>query len=126
MAGARVVVDTNVLVSAVLSLVKEREHSPSFLIFKLIADGGSHAPVLLVSSSILEEYADVLSRPQFGIAQDVVERSLNRIANSAEMVVPVSHLEVADADDSRFLECALDGRANYLITGNKPALIRIA
>jgi hypothetical protein len=41
------------------------------------------------------------------------------LARSAEMVVPVSRLEVADADDNGFLECALDCRADYLITGNK-------
>ena len=119
MAGPRVVVDTNVLVSAVLSSLRGREHSPSFLIFSSITAGGSSAPVLLVSTAILDEYAEVLSRPQFGIAEDVIQQALNRIQNSSETIVPASRLETPDADDSPFLECALDGRADYLITGNK-------
>ena len=118
-AGLRIVLDTNVVVSAILSLLRGREESPSLLIFNLLAEDSDKSPVLLLSDAILAEYSTVLERPRFGIPPEVIRKKLDLISATAVMLRPGSRIEVVDRKDSVFLECALDGLADYLITGNK-------
>ena len=100
MLALRLVVDTNVLVSAALK--PESLQSTVFLI------AISKPARLYVSQPILTEYADVLAR-----------RELQLIRNRSTVVVPRYSLEVtSDPDDNRFIECADAARADYLITGN--------
>jgi predicted nucleic acid-binding protein len=68
----------------------------------------------------LEEYADVLSRPELDIRKGVRQQLLQLIRNQCYIVAPTRRLEVAgDPDDNMFLECADAARADYLITGNQ-------
>lgn len=110
MAGT--VLDTNVVVSG--HLQARRAES---LVLQLFYP---RKIVLLVSDPILAEYAEVLRRPKFGFSPARVEKFLERVRSMAERVVPTVTLDVcADPDDNRFLECALAGRADALVTGNK-------
>jgi putative PIN family toxin of toxin-antitoxin system len=107
----RLVIDTNVIVSA--SLKPEGLQRTTLLL------AITKPARLYVSRPILDEYADVLSRPEFKIRKGLRQQLLQLIRNRSNLVVPSRRLEVAgDPDDNRFLECADTARADYLITGN--------
>ena len=74
---------------------------------------------LYVSSKILAEYKEVLSRPEIRIRISLRNQLLQLLQNQAHVVKPSRRLKVtSDLDDNIFLECADAARANYLITGN--------
>ncbi len=106
------VIDTNVVISAAL----KPEGLPRTT-FILAITKPAH---LYVSQPILDEYADVLSRPELKIRKGLRRQLLQLIKNRGNLVVPSRRLEVSsDPDDNRFLECADAARADYLITGNR-------
>jgi putative PIN family toxin of toxin-antitoxin system len=107
----RLVIDTNVIVSAALK--PEGLQRTTFLL------AITKPARLYVSRPILDEYADVLSRPELKIRKGLRRQLLQLIRNRSNLVVPSRRLEVAsDPDDNRFLECADTARADYLVTGN--------
>ena len=110
----RVVFDTNVLVSA---MVMPGARGDEALL--RIVDGRDE---LLVSRAIIDELLDVLARK---FARDAEE--LARIAlfldSIAETIEPSERLTVlADDPDNRILECALAGKADVVVTGDKRVL----
>jgi putative PIN family toxin of toxin-antitoxin system len=108
----RLVLDTNVIVSAALK--PESLQRTTFLL------AITKPARLYVSRPILDEYSDVLSRPEFGIRKGIRLQLLQLIKNHGHMVAPSRRLEVAgDPDDNMFLECAEIAGADYLITGNQ-------
>jgi putative PIN family toxin of toxin-antitoxin system len=107
----RLVIDTNVLVSAAL---KPESLQRTTLLLAITKPAR-----LYVSTPILEEYADVLSRPELAIRRGLRLQLLQLIKNSSYTVKPSRQLDVAnDPDDNMFLECADAARADYLVTGN--------
>ena len=112
MRNVRVVLDTNVVVSAHLKGDGFERH-----VLDLVLAGKLH---LVVSQQILEEYEGVLCRSKFGIDRKQVRRSLDLLRAAARIVRPHRALKVTrDPADNRFLECAEAGKADYLVTGNK-------
>jgi uncharacterized protein len=108
----RVVLDTNVLISAHLNGEGYERYA-----LDLVLAGKLQ---MVVSDAILAEYAGVLSRPKFAIGPRQVARSLRLIRASARIVRPQHELVITrDPADNRFLECAEAARADYLVTGNK-------
>jgi putative PIN family toxin of toxin-antitoxin system len=108
----RLVIDTNVVVSAAL---KPEGLQRTTLLLAITKPARFY-----VSRPILEEYADVLSRPELGIRKGSRQQLLQLIRNNSHIVTPSRRLEVAsDPDDNVFLECADAARADYLITGNQ-------
>lgn len=108
----RLVLDTNVLVSAALK--PQGLERTAFLL------AISRPARLYISRSILEEYAEVLARPELKFGKGLRQRLLQLIRNRSYMVAAQVHLKAAgDADDNKFLECADAARADYLITGNQ-------
>ncbi|MGC1361129.1 MAG: putative toxin-antitoxin system toxin component, PIN family, partial [Silvibacterium sp.] len=74
---------------------------------------------LYVSAPILEEYGDVLARPELSIRRGLRLQLLQLIKNRGYLVTPSRRLEVtSDPDDNIFVECADTARADYLVTGN--------
>jgi putative PIN family toxin of toxin-antitoxin system len=107
----RLVIDTNVVISAALK--------PEGLQRTTLLLAITKPARLYVSRPILEEYAEVLSRPEFKIRKGLRQQLLQLIKNRSNLVVPSQRLEVSsDPDDNRFLECADAARADYLVTGN--------
>ena len=107
----RLVVDTNVIVSAAL---KPEGLQRTVLLLALTKPAR-----LFVSAPIFEEYRVVLSRPEFHIGKGLRQQFLQLIKNRARLVVPARQLQVAaDPGDNVFLECADAARADYLVTGN--------
>jgi putative PIN family toxin of toxin-antitoxin system len=112
MLALRLVVDTNILISAALK--------PDGLQRTVILLATTRPAKLYISAAILSEYRDVLSRPEFGIRKGLQQQLLTLIKNRARLVPRSRPLQVAsDPDDNIFLECADAARADYLITGNQ-------
>jgi putative PIN family toxin of toxin-antitoxin system len=75
---------------------------------------------LYVSRTILEEYSEVLGRPELHISKGLRQQLLQLIRNRGQIVAPTRRLQVtSDPDDNIFLECADAARADYLVTGNQ-------
>jgi putative PIN family toxin of toxin-antitoxin system len=75
---------------------------------------------LYISTPILEEYSEVLARPELRIRKGLRQQLLQLIKNHSYTVAPTRPLEVTpDPDDNMFLECADVARADYLVTGNQ-------
>jgi uncharacterized protein len=107
----RLVLDTNVVVSAAL---KSDGLQRSVLLLAL-----QKPARLYVSAEILDEYRAVLSRPQLRIRKGLRRRLVQVIENRAYRVVPSLRLRVTkDPDDNIFLECADAAKADFLVTGN--------
>ncbi len=107
----RLVIDTNVLISAALK--------PEGLQRTTLLLAITKPARLYVTLPILDDYADVLSRPELRIRKGIRLRLLRLIKNSGHVVVPSRRLDVcSDSDDNIFLECADKAGADYLVTGN--------
>ena len=107
----RVVFDTNIVVSAMLS--------PSGTAADALRLALHHHVQFCASEVILQEYEEVLRRPKFRRQPEVVSGLLKAIRGVAELVEPTATLAVSsDAADSRFLECAAAAKADYVVTGN--------
>src|SRR5438046_327931 len=108
----RVVVDTNVLVSRLLAA----ESAPGQAVREARRRGR-----LLVSDATMIELAEVLSRKKFDryISLEQRKQFLRQLGHIAELV-PIIQLvrECRDPKDDKFLEVALNGRANVIITGD--------
>jgi putative PIN family toxin of toxin-antitoxin system len=107
----RIVLDTNVLVSGLL-----QPFGPSGQIVRLVASGDlvlSHDP------RILAEYQEVLLRKKFGFDPERVETLLEEIrAGGIPVAARPLAVRLPDSDDEPFLEVALAGEAQCLVTGN--------
>jgi len=107
----KAVLDTNVVLSAHLNL-----EGPSKVILDLVFARFFRC---FVSNPLLEEYEEVLKRPRFGRDAREIARSLRLMRNAAILVVPRKKLEITrDPDDNKVLECALEARVDYVVTGN--------
>lgn len=113
---ARVVLDSNVLVSALLF----SRSIPADCLRKILDRG-----TLIVSEEILAEYSEVLARPKLDkyVSRFVRDQLLERIAVKAELVLRVEHLSVCrDPKDNKFLEAAKAGNADCIVTGDSDLL----
>ena len=108
----RLIIDTNVLVSAGLK--------PTGLQRTVLLLALTKPARLYVSPPIQEEYSEVLARPDLKIAKGLRQQLLQLIKNHSHIVVRTQRLHVtSDPDDNIFLECADAARADYLVTGNQ-------
>lgn len=108
----RLVLDTNIVISAALR-PEELQRTVLLLAMKKPAR-------LYVSRAILEEYRDVLARPELAIRRSAQQQLLQLVRNKSPLVHPTRAVRAAaDPDDNKFLECADAARADYLVTGNQ-------
>lgn len=108
----RLVIDTNVVVSAAL---KPKGLERTALVFALTPPAS-----LFVSQEILAEYAEVLSRPELHIPAGERQPLIDLISGRSQLVIPARKLAVChDPDDDVLVECADAARADFLITGNQ-------
>jgi len=107
----RVVFDTNILYSAIL----QPKGMPARAL-ELVASG---VVIPCVSNAVMEEYRDVLLRPELDLHS--VRRSLllELLGDVAIHVAPAETLKISrDEDDNRIYECADAAMADYIVTGN--------
>lgn len=109
----KVVIDTNILVSAILT-----PKGPSAKIVSAILE---EMIELCISSAIYQEYHRVLNYERFKLDPLKVERFLTALKNVAQWFTPTKTITkiIQDDFDNRFLECAEEAEANFLITGNR-------
>jgi putative PIN family toxin of toxin-antitoxin system len=108
----RLVIDTNIVISAALK--------PDGLQRTVLLLAITKPARLYVSAAIVAEYREVLARPELKIRKGLRQQLLDLIKNRAQIVKPSRALQVAkDPDDDKFLECADAASADYLITGNQ-------
>jgi len=107
----RIVLDTNVLVSGLIN-----PHGTPGDIVRL-ALGGAIVPCH--DARILHEYREVLARPRFGIPAPLADALLEQLRDegAVEGARPL-RVHLPDRDDEAFLEVALAGGVQCLVTGN--------
>ena len=107
----RVVIDTNVLVSALLTSGGLPEAVINLAISGVVQ--------WCASESVLAEYEDVVKRPRLAIDAGKAADAMARIRAIVSIVSPAVRVAAAsDSDDNHFLECAEAVHAHYLVTGN--------
>ena len=109
------VIDTNVIVAALLS---KHDDAATVQVVNAMLDGQI---IPLYHQSILEEYEEVLLRPKFHLNTVSVKAFINEIVKLGVEVFPQPTGEIlADMDDLVFFEVAMERRDDnaYLVTGN--------
>lgn len=112
----RITLDTNILISSwlvpggsadqVMQLVRQRDVE------------------LILSPFILDELKRVLTQ-KFELPSRAVQKAVRRIERLATIVHPDVAIDIIKEkqDDNRILECAISGKVNYLITGDKKHIL---
>ena len=109
------VIDTNVLVSALLS---KRDDTATVQVVEHLLSG-EIIPVF--SEEILAEYRDVLMRPKFGFDRGTIDYLLSAVEQFGILLSPsTAEVVLSDMKDLPFYEVALEIRddSGYLVTGN--------
>jgi len=108
----RVVIDTNILVSAAIAGKK-----PASVITWVINQPDYE---WVVSEEILAEYQEVLSRRKLKLTDVQKERWLNLIQGSTKLIDVSIEIDFPrDQKDAKFIACALSANADFLITGDR-------
>lgn len=111
----RLVVDTNVFVSAVL-----KAHSLPFLVVRWIDQHGG----FLKSTATEHELFGVLQRPHLaGVTTPFFRAGIDRLLAAAELVgITERIIACRDSKDDKFLELAVCGRADAIVSGDRDLL----
>lgn len=109
--GTRIVVDTNIIVSAL-----GWRGAPHQIVGACL----EHRHQLLLSPDLLEEIERVLRYPKFRFSPQEISDYLALLTEGSEIVKPDFRLMVIEPDpsDDRVLECALAGRADVIVSGD--------
>jgi putative PIN family toxin of toxin-antitoxin system len=107
-----VVLDTNVLISAILF------GGPPKAILDLVVTGYVSCAV---SAPILEELRDVLTRSKFGFSAEQAFQVVEELMGLCCLVSPNVRIDcvAADPDDDRILECTVEARADAIVSGDE-------
>jgi putative PIN family toxin of toxin-antitoxin system len=117
----RVVLDTNLFVSALLF----RGSLPD----AVLTAWGQYRFTLVTSHALLEELVEVLNRPRFReryrLSEEDVGELLERLLVGAEFIdfALKSPITVRDPKDEKVVGCAVGGRADYLVSGDQDLLV---
>ena len=111
----RVVIDTNVFVSGLTFNGKPRE---------ILDLAWKDEIEVYISPFILEELSDSLQE-DFVWSKDEIRRVIQRVKTKAILIHPKTPISVMKEkkDDNRILECAIEGKVDYLISGDKKHLL---
>jgi putative PIN family toxin of toxin-antitoxin system len=111
----RVVLDTNVLISAVLF------NGPPRAILDLVIGGSLYCSLSL---AILDELRDVLERPKFRFSPEQAFQVIEELHAVCDIVNPAIRVNVvtADPNDNIILECALESKADIIVSGDQHLL----
>ncbi len=111
----RIVIDTNVLISGVFFGGYPR---------KILSAVVNQRITACATTVIINEYEEIvqemINRKQGHINREI----LSPLIKTMEIIEPVTHVEICrDPDDNKFLECAKDSHALYIVSGDKDLLI---
>ena len=107
----RIVLDTNVLISALMFGWNPR------MILESVIRGDLD---LFVSEAIIFEFGEVLKRPKFGIPPSIINQIISELSTISELVRPSGNIakKTDDPADNRILECAVEAKADYIVSGD--------
>jgi len=111
----RIVLDTNVLISALLFGGNPRE----------ILDRVIRGEVILcLSEPILTELGNVLQRSKLGFPHTIVNQIVTELSAISELVLPEERIQEIKVDeaDNYILECAVEAHADYIVSGDSHLL----
>ncbi len=117
----RITLDTNVLVSA---FIARHGHSADLLELSLTVESLE----LVLSDGILEEFENVLMRDdvrrRFAYTKQDIKKTVATLRNLSKLVSPKSKFHVVrdDPKDNVILNCAHDGDADYIVSGDSHLL----
>lgn len=110
----RIVIDTNVLISGIIFGGK-----PSKIIELLFGKKIS----VFASPEMVDEYKRIYGELGERYAKRT-HNELNEIINSMNILPSHRHIEACrDPDDNKFIECAIDNRCIYIVSGDKDLLV---
>lgn len=111
----RVVLDTNVLISAIVFGGKPK---------KVLQAAIAGTFQLVLSNTLLEELHGVLEGPKFKLPREMMKTVRDELLLFADLVVPMNKLDVivSDPDDNRVLECAATGEVDFIVSGDPDLL----
>jgi len=112
----RIVLDTNILISGIGWSGLPKDIIEAFLKGEFI---------LLISRPLLSELERVLNYKKFYFIPDYLKKSLiGSLLKAAEFVEIEKKLDIIkdDPEDNRVLECAISGKADYIVTGDEHLL----
>ena len=108
----KVVLDTNIIVSAFLS-----PQGLSAKLFNLMFD---EKLTIVYDNNIFAEYLDVLNRDKFKFDKELVNLIMDFISKEGEYIIAeFQNMKFTDEDDKIFYDVFKSGDVDYLITGNK-------
>ena len=106
-----VVPDTNILISATFWDGNES---------KLIEKVEGKKVIMVISPEILNEFRRTLAKGKFTLTDDEIDEVVCRISLLAMIIHPQTKVNVVEEDieDNKFLECALDADADFIVSGD--------
>ena len=113
----RAVLDTNVLISSVISTGVPHE---------IVVKGFSSEYQIVVSVATLTEFRDTLLKypEKFHMDEEDIQEEVETIRYFAEFVDPDEEITAVDddPDDDKFLEAAVAGNVDYIVSGDRHLL----
>ncbi len=111
----RIVVDTNVVISGVFFGGAPRQILNAIVTSEITA---------CATTEIVEEYLDIIDEMIKRKQGRINKTLLHPLIHSLEMIEPNTRVELSrDPDDDKFLGCAKDARALYIVSGDKDLLV---
>ncbi|MBR1791362.1 MAG: putative toxin-antitoxin system toxin component, PIN family [Bacteroidaceae bacterium] len=108
------VIDTNVLVSALIT------HNPEAATAQVVRLMLERAYIPMYDEDIIAEYEDVLHRAKFPIIPETADALIAHILGNGMEASRINYEEaMPDEDDRVFLEVALSKEDSFLVTGNQ-------
>ena len=116
----RAVIDTNILVRAVIK--------PSGTVGPVLLRLRQGSYTLLYAQSLLEELVDVLNRPRIREKYELTEQDIQTVVSlillRGEAVTPTEQIAVCrDPKDNKFLDVAVAGEADVIVSGDQDLLV---
>ena len=108
----RIVIDTNVLISAIFWTGKPKQ---------LLNHVRRERITFVTSNQLLDELREILIRQDkpFHLPDNEADQVVEALRGSAEVVESHSRITICrDEMDNRVIACAIDGKAEYIITGD--------
>ena len=107
----RIVLDTN---SLLVSIGRKSKYRP---IFDALLDGKIK---LLLTNEIINEYVEIIEQRANAIVAENISNLLLRSPDVEKVQIYFRwSIITQDADDNKFVDCALNGQANFLVTDDK-------
>jgi putative PIN family toxin of toxin-antitoxin system len=108
----RIVIDTNVIVAALINV----HGAPAEIVSSIL----NEKIKILYDNRIIFEYIDVLSRNKFGFNMGIINDMIDYFKHEGEYInADHAKIKFSDETDKKFYEVYKSGEADYLITGNK-------